>query len=90
MDELERHRLERVGLNRHLRQIHQLHAELFGEQGQHNLFLEETALDQHFVQGAVGRGGLGLGHKGEVFFLEQTLVHQLLQKLHAILGDGSG
>ena len=57
VDELERHRLQRLRLDLHVGQIDEFHAELVGERGEDVLLLDEALLDDDLVEGLVGRGG---------------------------------
>ena len=83
MDQLERHRLERFRLDRHLGQIDQLHAELFGQGGEDVLLLGEALLDEELVERLGRSGGLGLGDARQVRFGEQALLDQPMRELHA-------
>ncbi len=46
MDELERHRLEGVGVDRDIGQVDEVHAEFLGEDRQDVFFLGEALLDE--------------------------------------------
>ena len=84
MDQLERHRLERVGLDRDLGQIDELHAELVGQDGQDVLFLGEALLEEEQVQGPL-RLHFGGGLQGRhVFVPHQAFGDEQLKQVHAV------
>ena len=89
MHQLERHRLERLGLHGHLGQIDQLQTELLGQSGQDVRFLGEAALDEQLVHRLAGRCLLSISHAAEDVLRKDSLLYQSLHQMHTVLSSGS-
>ena len=82
MHELERHGLKRGRLDRNLREIDQLHAELFGEGGKNIVFLGEAAFDEQLMQGLTRGGEVSLGNARQIGRRDAAASNQSLHQLH--------
>ena len=83
MDDLEGNRLEDFGVDLGLGEVDEFHAELVGQGGHDVVFLGEAALDDDFVQGPIGRGGVRLRDARQNVLGKDPLAYQALQQLHA-------
>ncbi len=90
VDELERHGLERGRLDLDLRQIDQLHAELFGEGGEDVVLLGEPAFDEQLVERFRRGREMGLGHPRQFGFREGAALNQSLNELHCRSRESAG
>src|SRR5262249_9249241 len=84
VNELERHGLERIGLDGHLGQIDHFHAEFFGEGGEDVFFLGEASFNEDFVDRLGGRRSLSLLEAIEFGGCQAALLDEPLRQLHLI------
>jgi len=82
VDELERHGLEDIRLDGHLRQIDDLHAEFFPEGGEDVLFLGEAAFDEDLMDRLGGGRSLSLLEAVEFGGGKAPLIDKALHQLH--------
>ena len=61
VEQLQRHRNQRLGFDFRLCEIDPFHPEFFGENRQEDLFLHEAFFDEREMRSFVGRSGHGIG-----------------------------
>src|SRR5262245_61736831 len=86
MDELEGNGAKRLGIDVDALQVNEVHAELVGESRHDVVFAGVPLLDKQLVERFPGDGGVGHANSLHVGRLDDAVLNETLEQLHAILG----